>query len=252
MNKIIKSSNTTKKSLSDFESINQYINTKFSDIDVSHIPIYMATPEDMDSCGFGGAGGFFVPHMRVVVVKSKITIGGHKKPKLKFDQVLQESVKTDVDPEDVIVHEMIHAVSSESGRSNRKFSSDEEEFVYTNSIDFYKQKNMTSEDIVNGIFFPFCVQDVFKSTKELESIMLEVSTKFGIKTPPIDSSLTNEKLNRFLGRYAEQIVPIVIKKARDIGFHMIKLYEEFGRGIGAVCQSQVSDTGRSIFFDDDE
>lgn len=229
-----------KKFLNDFVEVNNYISKKFPELDVSDIPIYLVSEEAMSANGFSGIGGFYVHHMRLIVVKNEITIGAGV-VKRKIDAMLQKLTQAKIDIEDVIVHEMIHAVSGESNRSNRKFSFDEEEFVYTNSIDFYKQKGMTPEDIVNKNFIPFCIQDIFSNRKEFDGILSKLEKDHKVNVPTLDD-MTQEALNRFLGRHAEHIAPIIVERAREIGFHMINLYDQYGRGVGAVKAPEAADS----------
>lgn len=239
--------------MTDYPAIKSYLDEKFPDIDISDVPIYMATSDAIDAAGYGHAGGFYVHHMRVVVCKDKITIGGTK-AKTKFETVMQELMQVEVNPEDIIVHEMIHAVSGESNRSNRRYSFEEEEFVYTNSVDFYKQKGMSDDDIVNQNFLPFCIQDIFSTPKEISGIFQQLSEQ-NIKPPVLDQSLTTAKLNRFLGRHATKVVPLILARGRELGQHMIDLYNQYGRGISAVSQpkekEEVSLRFRSIDFESD-
>lgn len=254
VNRVIKSPGNKYCSLSDFPAVNDYILFKFPNISVSDIPIYLVSESAMNTNGFSGIGGFYVHHMRLIVVKKKISIGAGA-TKRKFDTVLQSHIKADVAIEDIVVHEMIHAVSGEGNRSNRRFVFDEEEFVYTNSIDFYKQKGMTHEDIVNKNFIPFCIQDIFNNKSELEKVLSELQEKHKINTPVLDDKLTNHSFNIFLGRNATKIVPIIVDHARAIGFHMIDLYTKYGRGVGVTKQIQDADASirfQTIEFDDGE
>ncbi len=260
--------------MKDFPTVEKYIRLTFPDINVNDIPIYVATDKGLSAAGLSYIGGCYVHHMYLIVVKNKITMGGGHTAKNKFDKTLQSAlekassiikttdeygwteyvkVETPVEMEDVLVHEMIHAVSGAANRSNRRYTLDEEEFVYTNTIDFYKDKGMTEEEIVNRNFLPFCVQDVLSDDKEWVKIFEELShDEYGIKV--IDLDAPQEKMNRFLGKHAGLIVPIIIKRGRKLGQHMIDLYNEYGRGVQVVPQIVDSGTStrfQSIDMDDD-
>jgi len=206
----------------------------------------------VNAAGFYGAGGFYVHHMKLIVVRKTITMGGEESSKnTKFNKVFQKAIHATIDVEDVIVHEMIHAISGMVNRSTRRYTSAEEEFVYTNSIDFYKAKGMSDEDIVNKNFLPFCAQDIFNDTKELQRVFNKCNEIHGIKPPIMDAFLTTKKLNMFLGRHAEKIVPILVDQAKELGMHMIDLYNKHGRGILAVSAPTEDEAMRvrSIDFD---
>ena len=261
--------------MKDFPTVEKYIRLTFPDINVADIPIYVATDKGLSAAGLSYIGGCYVHHMYLIVVKNKITMGGTHSTHNKFEKTLQSAMKKamaiavydeygdeyddgswkttrEIEVEDVLVHEMVHAVSGAANRSNRKYTFDEEEFVYTNTIDFYKDKGMTDEEIVNSNFLPFCVQDVLSDGKEWVKIFEEMSDEYGVKV--IDLDVPQEKMNRFLGRHAELVVPIIIERGRKLGQHMIDLYNEYGRGVQVVTQvadSDVSTRFRSIDMDDD-
>jgi len=250
INFIINRSDTKKTSLKNFPNVENYICSTFSNINVTDVPIYIVTDKGLSSAGFQHIGGCYVHHMYLVIVKNEITIGGTYTSKTKFEKVLQSAMKAKIDVEDVLVHEMIHAVSGAANRSNRRYTFDEEEFVYTNTIDFYKNKGMTDEEIINKNFLPFCIQDVLSNNKEWVKIFDTLSSK-GVKV--IDLDVPQNTMNRFLGRYAEMVVPLIVDAGRKRGQHMIDLYNEYGKGIQIATQSiepDVSMRFRSIDMSD--
>lgn len=250
--KLIRQPNTQKKSLSDFPLIHQYLVAKFPHVDVSHIPIYVVSSATMDAAGFREAGGFYIHHLGLVAVRKIIKIGDTK-TQSKFIRTLYKQIKTDVQTEDVLVHEMIHAISGECSRSNRRFTFNEEEFVYTNSIDFYKQKGMTDDDIVNKNFIPFCLQDVLSDKDELSDIFFKFEKEYNFIIPSVNFE-DMEQLNKFLDRYTQKLVPMVLNRAREIGFYMISLYNKYGKGLELSEQPLLSDDDipRALDFGDDD
>lgn len=227
--KILKKVDTQKKFLSDFPAINNYLLAKYPNVDVSDVPIYMVSTQTMDAAGFAFAAGFYQHEMRLVVVKRKVVLEAGTRTNA-FEKQIQKLVKAEILSEDVIVHEMIHAISGEANRDNRRFMFNEEEFVYTNSIDFYKNKGMSDTDIVNKNFLPFCMQDVLSDKNDIQKILQEFGKESGIECPVVGEADSKE-LNRFLNRHAQKIVPILINMSRDRGYHMINLYNQYGRGI---------------------
>lgn len=236
INQLIKRSDTNKKELSDFPSVYNYITKGFPSVNVGDVPVYLTSDKGMSFCGFGHAGGLYVPHMRIVFVRKNLSIGSSLSSA--FDKALDVCMKNKVEVEDVLVHEMIHAVSSESGRSNRVFSFDEEEFVYTNSINFYKQKNMSDMDIVNKIFLPFCVQDVLSNKTLIGQILFDICNKYNIEEVSVEDQ---KKVIKIFGKYSDDSVSMVIDLARNMGMKMIDLYNKYGKGLDmpplSVCNA---------------
>lgn len=214
--RVIRSTTTVKKSWNDYPAIQKYLTEKFPEVTISDISIYVASPRVMNqSQFFRGAAGCYIHHMRVILVHNTIHMMGGSTKGL-FNLLLStEKIETDV--EDILVHEAIHAISAAVDRSGRRYKNDEEEFVYTNCIDFYKKKGMSDADIVNKIYLPFCVSEVMqRDLKEICNPILHSSPKYD---------------DKFLDKHAKFIVPEVLKKARNMGFKMIELYNKWGRGI---------------------
>ncbi len=225
-NKVVKHATTAKKSIVDFPLISSYIIQKFPEVDVSHIPIYVSHSSVMDRQKFKGVGGCFIPHMEIILVRSSIHC--HVKATNKFDRLMQEATNAKIDMEDVLVHELIHAVSHVANRDGRSFKNNEEEFVYTNCVDFYRQKGISNERIVEDNFLPFCVENVYADT----SLMRSVYYRCGIVGAE-GCSVTD--FNKMLSKRASHLVPQIVLLAKNMGFQMIELYEKYGRGVVLVA-----------------
>jgi hypothetical protein len=208
--------NAEKLSVVHFKIIHQYVKSKFPDVDITHIPIYLVPDEDMDKA-FRHAGGCFIPSHEAIFVRMNMNF----KPKgkmNKFDKELNSRSIPDVSTEDVLVHEMMHAVSHVSGRSGRSFNFNEEEFAYTNTVDFYLSRGMTRDEIVRKNFLPFCINNVMEV--EMNNIIGTVSPEF-LNTPKTPSAM-----KVFMTRNAEKLVDIIVDKATQMGKHMIELYDK--------------------------
>ena len=222
-NKVIKSQLTTCQSINDYPDIFSYLNNLFPTVDLSDVPIYLSSPRVMSKYGFGQCAGCYIPHMDVILVKNKIKMGGDKQARDKLDRLIQEAVAVEVKPEDVIVHELIHAVSFKVGRSgNRKFAFGEEEFVYTNCVDFYRNAQLSDEDIVCGTFLPFCVNDVIKDKNE----MCKIWNSVGVVISEIDNET---KFKVVTNQHASSLAQKIVQSAKDRARTMIDLYEKYGR-----------------------
>lgn len=217
--KIIRHPLTVKKFIKDFPLVNTYITSKFSGVDISEIPIYIASNVAMDKNGFGDCGGCYISAPeKLILLKKNIRMGGGSKSQPRFDRVLQNKIKCKVITEDVLVHEMIHAVSDASNMSGRQFTFSEEEFVYTNSVDFYVQKGMSDEQIVVGNFLPFCTKDVIQT--QLRDVLFSVDPDLDFSDYPL--------MLKYCDKNANRVTDIILDRAKDMGRQMIALYRKYG------------------------
>lgn len=222
--RVIKHGLTEEKELSDFPAVSSYLSSRFPEVDLSVIKLYLSPPRVMERCGWRDIGGCYIPGMRTILVKSEI--GHHCKAKGKFQEMMRDSCSLNTDVEDVVVHEMIHAISDLVGRSSSKYSHMEEEFVYTNCIDFYRKKGMSTDDIVNNNFLPFCLHDVFDSIKDMTEVFAEAG-----QTVDEIRRMSKEEYQRFLNKKAEIIIPLIKNKAQVKARRMIELYNKYGKEI---------------------
>lgn len=219
VDEIIQDRSTVQKDITDFAEINKYLDKKFPNIDTSDVKIYLVEPYCMKKHGFNDCGGCYIDFLKCILAKNRIvTMSGTK---WQFERLMKR-YSTKLDVEDVIVHEMIHAVSAAANRGGAgrsKYTFEEEEFVYTNSVDFYKEKGMKEQEIVNSVFLPFCVYDIVQDQSEMNKIC------------------TKQRITRskgFMNIHASVLVPIIVKKAREMGLHMIDLHKEYGCQLLAV------------------
>lgn len=225
---------TQEKQLVDFPVVAKYLNTKFSEVDLSSIKLYVTPPRVIEKSGWKDIGGCYIRGKKIIIVKSKIN--HHYKAKGKFQQMMRDVCDMKTDIEDVIVHEFIHAISDLIDRSLSKYQHMEEEFVYTNCIDFYYGKGMSDEDIVNNNFLPFCLQDVFESTKEMTEIFAQAG-----RTRDEIRQMTKEEYGRFLNRNAEVIIPVIRSRAQEKAYKMIELYHKYGAQMHKTSSDKVED-----------
>lgn len=216
---VINNAQTVRKKLSDFPAVETYLTERFPGVDLSEVAVYVAPPKVIDKAGWKDAGGCYVRDLDIILVKSKMEI----KPKGKFQRLVHELCESHVDVEDVIVHEFIHAVSSKIGRSLARYTHMEEEFVYTNCIDFYKQKGLSEEDIANNNFLPFCLNDVYRSKRDMTAIFSQIGAKIEQLR-----ELTEAEYQKWANSHAEELVPLLKERAQKKAHQMIELYKKYG------------------------
>ena len=240
INLIVAHSLTIEKQIGDFPEIQKYLESKFPKVDISDIKIYVADPDVVHKAGWKDIGGCYVHVLKVILVKSKIE---NKKVRGKFKKLIQDSCHIKVDVEDVVVHELIHAVSHRINRASSRYVHMEEEFVYTNCIDFYKQKGMTEDDIVNNNFLPFCIADVYSCTEEMSCIFAQVGhSLLQIR------EMNHREYTAFLNKHAETIVPLIKEKAQKKAHHMIELYHKYGSEMYQTSSIDTAENSTSLRF----
>jgi hypothetical protein len=222
--KVIDSPWTDSKTVSDFPVVEKYLLDHFH-IDLSDVPIYVADLGEIERAGWKNIGGCYIRHLGIILVKSddKTTL---PPPKGLFEDLLRKRCSVAATTEDIVVHELCHAISHRIGRSASKYSHMEEEFVYTNCIDFYKQQGMTEWDIINDNFLPFCMHDVYSSRRDMITIFGAVNVSLAQI-----QKMSESEYRTFLDKNAETLIPIIKRKAQEKAKHMISLYQEYGKNM---------------------
>ncbi len=212
---IVNDSASQQHVLADFPKVEAYLADRFPDVQLTDVQIFVVSVGAMKKAGWDSIGGCYVRYLNVALIKRTLSTT----PQNKFDRLLKQACPMTTDVEDVVVHEMIHAVSYKLNRACSKFMHMEEEFVYTNCIDFYKQKGMDEDSIINNNFLPFCLNDL--SVADIARIAAENNI-------PNVTQMRPSQYRRFLSRNAELLIPLLKKEAQQKARHMIDLYKKFG------------------------
>ncbi len=234
---------TVQKKLQDFPAVYTYIMDKFQGIDLSDLAIFLSPAHVIQQNGWPQIGGCYVKETNTILVKDEIKTKKDKTRKGKFNKLMAKQCSVDVDVEDVVVHEVIHAVSHRMNRASCKFEHMEEEFVYCNCIDFYKQKGMTEDDIVDNNLLPFCINDIYSSRSGFKSVICAAGLSF-----PYVESLDEKKYIRFCNRHAENLVPAIKSKAQEKGHQMIAIYKQYGSRMNMTDEAPEIKDPSSIRF----
>jgi hypothetical protein len=228
------------KQVDDFPEVSSYLAGRFPSVDISDIKIYVASSEMIEKEGFKDMGGCYIDLLKVILVKNEIK---QRNVRGKFKTMMHEVCDLKVDTEDIVVHELIHAISHKINRSSSRYRHMEEEFVYTNCIDFYKGKGMSEEDIVNNNFLPFTLYDVYGSRDEMGAIFSAV----GVSLSAVQD-MSKADYSRFLNKHAEVIVPMIKKMAQKRAFHMIELYHKYGVEMYQTSSAEPAEDPASLRF----
>lgn len=210
-------------------------------VNVESVPIYRCSVLQFERAGLGCAGGCFIPSVCSVFIKDQ---GEKSEPsKNRFDQVISKySLKASVD--DIVVHEMLHAVSFLLRRSSNKNVHMEEEFVYMNSIEYYLSKGMSEDEIVKKIFLPFSMQDVLMSTKYMNEFVLEINPAVNFSALPEDKKMS------FLNNNAEAISEKIYNKGHSLGMEMVRYFKMNGAPATGKIASESQRTKNLILGSD--
>ena len=225
---MIRHRETVNISLSEFPSIVQYIAEKFPTTDLSHIKIYKTSLKALKAVGFDNMGGCYIDVLKVIFVLDQKSLNKKETGKGKFNKTLLDATWMSLAMEDILVHELLHAVSSSMGRATQKYEHAEEEFVYTHCIDFYKQEGMTNITIVRKHFLQFCLNDVLSSKKEMAAVFTKLKEAKKLRVVPWERDYDQYQYQNFLNRHAENLVLMIIKAAKDKAGTMIESYHKYG------------------------
>ncbi len=236
--KILKNPKTVSKTIDDYPAILEYLNEKFPSIPLHDVKIYIVSCKAMNDAGWKHAGGCYIHHMNLILVKRRLS--HQRKHKHEFDRIFAEETRANMSIEDILVHELIHAVSGRANRSTRNFVNQEEEFVFTNCIDFYKQKGMNDDEIIRKVFLPFCTQNVLEDGTTLRNVLS--------KYVPAKSEIMHVLKNpyKILDKHAETIVRKITEKGKSNARSMIDSYNRYGCKTYFVSEAPL--TNRKVKF----
>lgn len=253
VSRIIGHADTTKTSLSDWPNIQRHIVKFFPGVDVSTIPIYITSCGVMAENGLDECAGCYIDELKVILVKDHIVT--NTPGKSVFSRKITELASSTMDPEDVVVHELMHAISHKirglAGARLRwyegtgiKYRTAEEEFVYTNCMPYYRAKGMTDKQVIDSIFLPFCISDVMSDSSYLPGLFMEFDIDF--ERDDSQTQAYKTRINDLLNDNADILAPRIIEDARRRALKMIELYEKYGVQSPVMTTKSTSDPGDRI------
>jgi hypothetical protein len=252
LDKIINHKDTRTTTVSEYPLIQEYLSKTFPSVDLSGIIIYLATPKSFYKTGFDHADGLFDKNRRFIIVQDLSKPESEYVTKSKFNRIMNDSIKGKNNTEDVLMHEILHAISCLTQRSSNRYTHAEEEFAYTNSVQFYRYKKMTDDIIVNLHFLPFCCKDIINNHKDMLAIMKTLADKNKITKLQFDNFgkiVMQSDYYKFLNKHADIIVPEIVEQAKKKAFTMIDLYNKYG--ISTVYQTTSRNVSRFANIDTD-
>lgn len=250
--RIKKSVSTTRITLDAYPAVESFLKEKFPDLDFSSVEIYLTSYAAMKRVAFEHMGGCYIDSLKTIFVMDNKSLNRQDKSKGKFMTELSRQTAVDLESEDILVHEMMHAASSALGRATRSYVNAEEEFVYTYCTEFYKRKGMSDQEMVDKHFLTFCLNDVMSSKEEMAKIFQLLKINRRLRYVPWLKPYGRRELEDFMDAHAEFLVPEIIAAAKTKARTMIECYHKYGCR-GAPQSVDVYDTGmrfRSIDYGD--
>lgn len=228
--------------LSDYKSVQNYISGKFPKIDLSGVNMYLTSKKAMEEAGLKDMGGCYIDAIKTIfVLDYKSLNGDYDEDDGKFGKAVRDICHTILQVEDVLVHEVMHAVSSLMERCTKHYKNAEEEFVYTHCVEFYRNKGISDEQIIDGHFLPFCLNDIMSNRNDLSHVFSKLKKEKGLNSVPCEDDYTDDEYRAFLDRHSDFLAPVFVNEARIRARHMIECYEKYG------CRSaSADDVDRSL------
>lgn len=209
---IIKHKDTKRIYLKDFPNLESYLNACYDKINFDNVSIYLTTKKQFNKVGMGYAAGFFLNEIKSIFILDQIkTI--KSKFKYKLDQLIFQNKFINLNQEDVLIHELMHYISScKRNNGNFEYKNMEEEFAYTSCIKYYLANNKSEEDIKN-IIFPFCVSAIFEDKDKINSICIKTNI---------------DKKDFFNAKNATLISKFIIEEAKNYVDEILRIYHTKG------------------------
>lgn len=153
LDKIQSHKDTKLISPADFESAFSYVDNRFPKGKVREAKVYVAKRSLLDRIGYRGVGGFYSRVEKIVVIPDEMP-----SPKIPSGKGKDrwKTIKANLTPEEILVHELCHYVSGQTCATNRSLQI-EEEFAYGNMVDFCRMRGRTDDQIIRDIFMPYLV-----------------------------------------------------------------------------------------------
>ncbi|MFA5598958.1 MAG: hypothetical protein WDA06_00040 [Phenylobacterium sp.] len=212
------------------ESAYNYVQSRFPAVDIKDVKFYLSSRDFLDSLGYTSARGFFNKSKKTIVIASD------EKSKITPDNIIDDII-IDIKNDEVVVHELLHYVSSMLSR--RLHDAAEEEFAYGYSLQYFKNKGYSNSHIVHNILLPYFMSVVAKD----RILLAESLPLMGLSLDEFDN-LTAKKKNNIINRMSnnKDIKKIYLLAAERKGYDFIKKYS-------SACEINVSYNDNIDFID---
>lgn len=251
---IINHNDTVKKTVSDFDDISKYLKVKFPSVSIDETPIFICDNNILLKTCLEYANGAYIPSLGLIIIKKvpnvSGSIDGH------FSLVLNSKIANPIEVSHIVVHELLHCISHKLNLPSRKHVSMEEEFVFKNSIEYYRSVGLSDDDILNTILIAFCINEILSDAKSMLDLFRIVKFCKKLKHIPeyvIDTKTAYHPLPcpkseylRFLDEHATMLSDLIIEESQGRGRIMLDSYNNESKAMKHTC----SRVNRFLSFED--
>lgn len=188
----------------------EYVDNLFPNVGVKDVTIYKATAAIFEKYGFGCAQGFYNTQTKNIFISSI-------KP---VDQTIPRFMRIQgkMEPDEVIVHEIIHYCYFENNLYSNSRDLNEE-FAYGWSLEYLRSKGYTDDQIIKYNFFPYLFETVYQEA--YKDVLLTIGT-----TIQEYRNLSENSKNRIHDRIIKKVITKAKAMALSKGHRLIKIYSK--------------------------
>lgn len=250
MNRIIKHETTQKTSILNYPEILSFIRNSFPDVDISSVPVYISDGLVMAKHGLSGMNGCYIAFLKTIFIRKDPNVCDNAKGK--FAKILAEKIKCPLEIDDIVVHELLHAVSNHMERVNFQYVNSEEDFVFGNSVEYYRSKKMSDNDIINKVLIAFCVNNTLGNKKAMSKIFAELKQQKSLSKVPWEAAYSDSEYLSFMNKHADVISDILIEFSKEEGLKMLQSYDNARKRTERPSSFEFNNTGRFGLLDLEE
>tara|TARA_Y100000310_G_scaffold57488_2_gene52709 strand:+ start:40104 stop:40901 length:798 start_codon:yes stop_codon:yes gene_type:complete len=211
-----------------------YVDELFPHCDVKNVTVYKANRDFLAKLGFKGVGGFCHKKTKSVVLSSH-----SREPIVRRSRYQVFAI---IEPDEVIVHELIHYCYFFEKNTGRSLHLNEE-FAYGYSIGYLRSKGFSDEDIIKKNFLPY----LYKTAEDRIAVDIILKKE---KMPAKNwHSLSNPLKEMLYKKYLSDIYDRAIKASYKRGHKIIDIYTRKIEDKRGVERESVVDEPSATKFD---
>jgi len=227
----------------DYKESYDYVDAKFPGYNVRQVKVFKTSQSVLEHIGYRGVGGLFDKVHKIIIIDDRIKAGYYNDDVLFFGEKLPwDNIKAIVSLDEVLVHELLHYVSS---CLSRTFSSVdlEEEFAYGHSVGYLRKKGLTDDDIIKQNFLPFLIKYI-----DTNKIIIDAFCKqHQGKDSTVFEHSDNSYIVTFLKKNAESIYNSILNSATQKGKEIIRIIAD-DKTYQQMISEKIIDNKKSFKF----
>jgi len=219
LKKIEKQSDTKIIEYPEYQEAFNYVDMKCPEVNIKKAKVFLCKSSFLDKLGYKGVGGFYNKHSEIVVIGDKLASCSSSSKSNMWSKI-QAKVTTD----EIIVHELLHYASAQSGFS--KSMEIEEEFAYGLSVEYLRGKGYSDDYIIEHNFLPYLIGVV-----DAKKIVIQALSEEGYGLEEF-GCFSPDKQKRIMKKLEKKVFDITIGKATQMGREIIDIH----------CPSTINET----------